>query len=95
MSNEQDKSIPKITPEHVDSKIKSVAYHIFEGTNLTVCCMTLENGFVVTGESACVSPKLFDQKIGEELARDVAREKVWMLEGYLLAERLHASSSDD
>lgn len=56
---------------------------------LTFCVLTLENGFTVTGESACVSPENFDAEIGKKIAFQNAREKIWLLEGYLLKERLY------
>jgi hypothetical protein len=55
---------------------------------LTFCVLTLRNGFTVTGESACASPENFDAGIGRDIAFKNAREKVWLLEGYLLRERL-------
>lgn len=58
---------------------------------LTFCILTLENGFTVTGESACASPENFDAEIGKKIAYDNAREKIWLLEGYLLKQRLHES----
>ena len=54
-----------------------------------MCCLTLQNGFTVTGESACASPENFDAEIGKKIARDNARNKIWMLEGYLLKQKLH------
>lgn len=56
---------------------------------LTFCVLTLQNGFTVTGESACASPENFDAEIGRKVARDNAISKVWMLEGYLLKQQLH------
>lgn len=56
---------------------------------LTICILTLENGFTVTGESACASPENFDKLIGQKIAYQNAREKIWMLEGYLLKDKLH------
>ena len=56
---------------------------------LTICILTLENGFTVTGESACASPENFNAKIGQKIAYSNAREKIWMLEGYLLKEKLN------
>ncbi|ENU18656.1 hypothetical protein F994_02783 [Acinetobacter bohemicus ANC 3994] len=96
---------PRITPEHIDSKIKAVEYilprevckrdngvEVFDAPpplqTLTFCILTLENGFTVTGESACASPENYDAKIGKEIAYDNAREKIWLLEGYLLKEKL-------
>ena len=86
----QDKGLtaPRLTPELIDSKIVKKAFAVFEDTCLTVCCLTLENGFTVTGESACASPENFDSAIGEKVAFAQARDKIWMLEGYLLKEKL-------
>lgn len=79
---------PRLNPQHIDNTIAGEAYHVFEGTNLTVCCLTLRNGFTVTGESAAASPENFDVEIGRKIARQNAREKIWALEGYLLKQSL-------
>ncbi|MHA3078618.1 Gp49 family protein [Acinetobacter sp. ANC 5502] len=104
----QDKGLnaPRLTPEHIDSKIKDVEYILPRGVckrdngveifdaplplqTLTFCILTLENGFTVTGESACVSPENFDAEIGKDIAYKNAREKIWQLEGYLLKQQIH------
>lgn len=104
----QDKGLnaPRLTPDHIDSKIKAVEYilprdvckrdngvEVFDAPlplqTLTFCILTLENGFTVTGESACASPENFDVEIGKKIAYDNAREKIWLLEGYLLKEKLN------
>lgn len=56
---------------------------------LTFCVLILENGFTVTGESACASPENFDAEIGRKIARANAVQKIWTLEGYLLKQKLH------
>ena len=97
MSNEQDieqeiqgkrLNAPRLTPQHIDDAISGEQYHVFDGTTLTVCALTLRNGFVVTGESAAASPENFDREIGRKIARENARNKIWMLEGYLLKNKL-------
>lgn len=55
---------------------------------LTFCVIILKNGFTVTGESACASPENFDAEIGRKVARENAVNKIWMLEGYLLKQKL-------
>jgi hypothetical protein len=55
---------------------------------LTFCVLELKNGFTVTGESACVSPKNFDVEIGKKIARQNAIAKIWPLMGYELRNRL-------
>ncbi len=75
---------PRLTPEHIDSTIAAEAYYVFPGTTLTVCALTLRNGFQVIGESACASPENFSAELGRKIARDNARNKIWQLEGYAL-----------
>lgn len=81
---------PRLTPGMIDATIASEQYHVFPGSTLTVCALTLRNGYIVTGESAAASPVNFDKEIGRKIARDNARDKIWALEGYLLRERLSA-----
>lgn len=102
---EKGLNAPRLTPDHIDSKIVGVEYiltrdvckrdngvEIFDAPEplqtLTFCILTLENGFTVTGESACASPENFDAEIGKKIAYQNAREKIWLLEGYLLKQRL-------
>lgn len=85
---EKGLNAPRLTPEKIDSVIADEAYHVFGKTSLTVCCLTLKNGFTVTGESACASPENFNAELGRKIARDNARNKIWALEGYLLKENL-------
>ena len=82
---------PRLTPAHIDSTIRDISYHRLTDV-LTVCVLTLMNGFTVTGESACASPENFDEEIGNKVAFENAREKIWMLEGYLLKEKLYQKS---
>jgi hypothetical protein len=95
---------PRITPGHIESTISSEHYinagdvclPVVRKTVsaespldlLTICVLVLKNGFTVTGESACASPENFDAEIGRKIARANAVNKIWMLEGYLLKQRL-------
>lgn len=80
---------PRLTPDLIDATIAEEDYHVFPGTTLTVCCLTLKNGYTVTGESAAASPANFDAAEGKRIARRNARDKIWALEGYLLREKIH------
>ena len=93
---------PRLTPAHIESKIQSVSYiNAGEAVTangepfhdslrlLTICVIVLENGFTVTGESACASPENYNATIGQEVAYENAVEKIWLLEGYSLKQRLH------
>lgn len=86
---------PRLTPADIDMTIVGEDYHIFPGTTVTVCCLKLKNGFIVTGESAAASPQNFDVEIGRKIARQNAREKIWALEGYLLRDTLAKAEAVD
>ena len=80
----------RITPDMLDAEIVSEQFHVFEGSCLTVCCLTLRNGFTVTGESACASPENFNAEIGQKIAKSNARDKIWPLLGFRLRDELAA-----
>lgn len=88
MIQDKGKTAPRITPDHIDAQIVAEAYHVFPGTTLTLCALTLKNGFHVVGESAAASPENFDEEIGRKISRDNARNKIWALEGYALRNKL-------
>lgn len=81
---------PRLSPSMIDETIMTEAYHVFPGTTMTVCALTLRNGFIVIGESAAASPENFNVEIGRKIARENARNKIWALEGYLLRSKLAA-----
>lgn len=74
--------ITKITHERLEELIVSSEYHRFPGTTVTICLLTLTNGFNVIGKSACIDPANFEQDIGEEVAFNHAFDQLWDLEGY-------------
>ena len=79
---------PRLTPAHIDSVIKEIKYYVVPDTTTTICSLILSNGFVVNGESAAASKENFDEEIGRKIAYENARDKIWMLEGYLLKQKL-------
>lgn len=91
---------PRVTPADIEACIASEHYFtageaLRQGSAprgpldlLTFCVLVLRNGFTVTGESACASPENFNAETGRKIARENAVNKIWMLEGYLLKERL-------
>lgn len=92
---------PRVTPDHLESLIAEEHYfnlgHVLDVLGspasdttrlVTVCILVLKNGFVLTGESACVSHENFDEQIGRAVARNMAFNKMWPLEGYLLKSKL-------
>jgi len=93
MIQEKNLNAPRLTPQSIEATIRKCSYHKLTDV-LTVCVLTLQNGFTVTGESACASPENYDKTIGEKIARENAVEKIWPLEGYLLKQRLFEGSQN-
>lgn len=83
----------KITQEHIDNLIeKSKVESIKIGLKTTVVHVTLPNGFEVVESAACVAPENYVHSIGEQIALDRVKDRVWLLEGYLLQNRLGESN---
>jgi hypothetical protein len=77
-----------VTQESIDAKIVECQYQRVIGTTVTLCLLTMANGIIIVGKSACVDPDNFDKFKGEQLALEDAKKQIWPLEGYLLAESL-------
>ena len=90
---ERNLNAPRLTPDMIHDAIVKTEFHVFEGSNHTVCLLTLRNGFTVTGENACVSKENWRRDIGERESYSQARDKVWMLEAYVLKEKLFNDAS--
>jgi len=78
-----------ITESSIKDRIKEVTYNIVdlpEGPRMTLCFITMKGGFVVTGQSACISTDDFNKGLGEKYAYEQAFEKLWELEGYRVKE---------
>jgi hypothetical protein len=84
----------KVTKKGIEARIYSTQYHLLPDTSVTICNLILDNGFSVRGESACVDHLNYDRAIGEELAYKNAFNKIWELEGYLLAERRFSARTE-
>lgn len=77
----------KVTKDGILIKIVKVDYMVLPDSTVTLCNITLDNGYSVRGESACVDKRNFNIEIGKGLAYKQAFDKIWALEGYALAER--------
>lgn len=77
----------RVTADYMKSRIKETRFERFAPT-VTICQITLDNGFSVRGESACVKVENYNKEIGEKIAYDNAFDKLWTHFGFLLAESL-------
>ena len=81
-----------VTLNYLMDKIKKAEYVLMPDGRTTICQLTLENGFTVRGESACVSVDNYNKALGEKYAFEDAVDNVWAFEGYLLAEEIYQRS---
>lgn len=61
---------------------------------VTVVSLKLPSGFVVTESSACVDPANYDESLGRELCLQRIENKLWELEGYVLATELNKQKNN-
>lgn len=60
---------------------------------LTFCTLILKNGFIVTGESAATSLANYRRDIGQQIARESAIAKVFMLLSFRLRDQMHGETT--
>lgn len=77
----------RVTLEELKANIVKEYYHNYG--LLTICVLTLRNGFTVTGESACADPNNYNEDLGKRLAYTDAEKKIWPLMGYHLRQSLY------
>ncbi len=82
----ETKTAPRVTEAGIKDKIDKAEYVMHD--QLTICILTMTNGFMVQGVSAPASPENFDAEVGKRYAFDNAFKQLWPLEGYLLREKL-------
>lgn len=80
--------LPKsVSPARLEEVIASEKYFI-DGM-MTICSLTLQNGFNVVGTGACANPEIYCPEKGKQFAREDAVRQVWQLEGYALKQAMH------
>ena len=88
---------PKVTAARIDELMQQVTFstHIVPGTTTTIATAMLQVGavkFTLANEfTACVDPRNFNAELGAkyaiEKATESARNKLWELGGYSLAQQ--------
>ena len=94
---------PRVTLDSMKAKIAAENYftageaisaigqpHLPEHHLLTICILTMQNGFMLIGKSAPASAANFNAELGRKFALEDAIRQLWQLEGYALRERLAA-----
>jgi len=80
----------RVTKPYIERRISNTLFtSLVEGSTVTICQLTLDNGYSVRGESACVDPTNYNEDIGKHYAYADAFKKLWPLFGFLLAENMY------
>lgn len=87
-------NIQKITPEMVERSIKDIEF-LERANKITICIITLDNGFIVTGEAGVVRPELHDPILGQKYAKEKALDKVWFYLGVCLQQDINPINLGD
>jgi len=80
------KGFPRVTKDSITNKIASIEY--LRRDIMTLCFITMKNGYISHGVTVPASPENFDEEIGKHYSYENAFRPLWQLEGYLLRERL-------
>lgn len=78
-----------VTAKQISDMISDSEVHvstIFD--KVTVVSVKLPNGFVIVESSACVDPANYSEEMGREICMKRIANKLWELEGYLLADKI-------
>ena len=86
--SEENAVAPRVSLAGMEAKIKEVLYLRPGDGILTICVLTMQNGFYVVGEAAPASPENYDAALGEKFSYENAIRQLWKLEGYALREQL-------
>lgn len=84
---EANSNANRVTKETMEAKIDNVQWYDMPGT-LTICVITMQNGFTFTGKSACADPANFNKEVGHRYAYEDAFKQIWSHEAYLIRERM-------
>lgn len=81
------KTAPRVTKESIEAKIAKIDF-LHVGETMTICVLTMRNGWTQVGTSASAAAANFDREVGQRYAYDDAFKPLWALEGYLLKTKL-------
>jgi len=94
---------PKVSPDHIESLMNQVKYDVqlVADTTTTIVTGYIAMGAVdftlATATMACVDKRNFNKKLGAKYCTEkcaaMCKDKLWELEGYLLAKKVSSNES--
>ena len=83
----------RVTREQIEARIERVEYLRVQQTG-TLCFITLDNGFIESGESRCVDAAEFNEAKGREIAYNEAFENLWGYFGFMVIEDAYRADTE-
>ena len=86
----------RVTLDSLVAKIRWIDY-IFPDRHphMTLCLITLDNGFIIVGKSTPADPENFNAELGMKFAKEDAVRQIWPLEAYLLREKMRPRKPEE
>lgn len=80
-----------VTKEEVAENMKDVLVRteIEFGKPTTYVTVRMKNGFAIRESTTCVDPNNYDEEIGKKICLEKLEDKVWLLLGYALQEKMY------
>ena len=93
MTDDESKAVQKtphrVTLDSILAKIEHTDFlHPPRHPHMTIAVLTLRNGFIIIGKSTPADPENFDAELGKKFATEDAIRQIWVLEAYLLRQRM-------
>lgn len=85
-----------VTQEQVNENMQDVSVKTIEefGKKITHVTVRMKNGFLLTEDSICVDPANYDEEIGKKIALSRIEDKVWLLLGYALQDKVSGTPNN-
>lgn len=79
-----------VTEQEVKDNMKDVVCRteVEFGKPVTYVTVRMKNGFTLRESTACVDPANYDENVGRQICLEKIEDKVWMLLGYALQDKL-------
>ncbi len=79
----------EVTAERLEFLVARIEYTLFDKSTTVACALTLLSGFVVVGTASCLPTTVFDGKVGMEMARADAVNKLAEMVGFMVYDALN------
>lgn len=85
-----------VTEQEVKDNMKDVLCRteVEFGKPVTYVTVRMKNGFTLRESTTCVDPANYDENVGKQICLEKIEDKVWMLLGYALQDKIADEKSE-